>query len=386
MSESQARQFAHELQAFFGGGRCFLLAKGRVGLYVGLRALDLPPRSTVLMPGYTCMVVPSAVQFAGLQPAYVDIDANTYNIDPRQLEAIAPGNVSALIVQHTYGIPCDMTPLAAWASGRGIPLVEDCCHAFGPRFQGRLCGTFGRFAFLSGQWNKPFSTGLGGLLLVNEPALADRVANIVESEASVPGPLKNMLLKAQILAFNLFVEPTTAMRLTTLYRALNRLGVVVGSSSHQELQGEMPRDYLTTMAPCQVRQGLREMARIRENLQHRARLTAFYQAELPRLGFAPLSPPTADDVPLLRYPVRVENKQEILGLAPRARVEIGSWFEIPLHPDGTRMEAFGYRQGMCPQAEAASREVVNLPTHRRVAIADAERTLEFLRKHARPKA
>ena len=64
------------------------------------------------MPGYTCMVVPSAVQFAGLKPIYADIDPATYNLDLQQVEAAARQDISALIVQHTYGIPCNMMPLS----------------------------------------------------------------------------------------------------------------------------------------------------------------------------------------------------------------------------------------------------------------------------------
>ena len=70
-STSQTRPDAllpQKIEEFFGGGRCFLLAKGRVGLYVGLRAMGLPPGAKVLMPGYTCMVVPAAVLYAGLKP------------------------------------------------------------------------------------------------------------------------------------------------------------------------------------------------------------------------------------------------------------------------------------------------------------------------------
>ena len=346
--------------------------------------MNLPQGSSVLMPGYTCMVVPSAVQFAGLKPAYVDIDPATYNLDTRQVESAAPPNVSGLIVQHTYGIPSNMAPLVEWAASRGVPIIEDCCHSFGSKIDGRLCSTFGAFAFMSGQWNKPFSTGLGGILLVNDDALADRVGQIIDRDAFIPGSLKNAVLSAQILAHKILVRPATAIAVMLLYRALNRLGLVVGSSSQQELQGKMPDRYLATMAPCQVRQGLREMARIEENIEHRVRLTAFYQAELPRLGFASLPSSVVDGLPLLRYPVRVANKEEVLSLAGRARVEIGSWFEAPLHPAEIPMEAFGYRVGMCPQAEAAAATTINLPTHPKVGLREAERTLKFLRQCARP--
>ncbi len=146
----------------------------------------------------------------------------------------------------------------------------------------------------------------------------------------------------------------------------------------------MPAGYLTTMAPCQIQRGLCEMAHIDENIRHRKKLTGFYQRELPRIGFAPLARGGADEWPLLRYPVRVRNKAQVLSLAINAGVEIGSWFEVALHPAGTKMEDFGYAAGMCPEAESACRQVINLPTHLKVDQATAERTLKFLRKHAVP--
>jgi dTDP-4-amino-4,6-dideoxygalactose transaminase len=381
---SKPEQFSQEVAGFMGGGRCFLLAKGRVGLYVGLRALQLPRGAKIVMPGYTCMVVPSAVQFAGLDPVYVDIDPVTYNLDPQQLETETRKDIAALIVQHTYGIPCQMAPLSQWAASRSIPVIEDCCHTFGSRYQGRLCGTFGSFAFMSGQWNKPFSTGLGGLLLVHDAEVADRSAHIIATEGHDPGWLKNAVLHAQIVTYRALVRPGSAMLLTSLYRLCNKYGLAIGSSSQGEMKGKMPARYLTTLSPCQVSQGLREMTRIDDHIRHRTRMVAFYQAELPRIGLTPLPSDVAQGLPLLRYPVRVANKQELLDLAARARVEIGSWFEVPLHPAGTQMEWFGYRQGMCPEAEAASREVINLPTHPKVHANAAERTLAFLRKFARP--
>lgn len=383
MNEQCCARLCRQLEVFFGASRGFLFAKGRVGLYAGLRGMNLPRGATLLMPGYTCMVVPSAAQFAGLTPAYVDIDPETYNIRADLLDATPP-DAAALIVQHTYGIPCDMAAIGEWAERRGLPVIEDCCHTFGTKAGGRLCGTFGKFAFMSGQWNKPFSTGLGGMLLVNDSTLADAVERLVQSELKQPGPWTDLLLRCQLIAHDWLVRPSTAMLLTLVYRALNRVGLVRGSSSTKELRGVMPDDYFTAMAPSQVRRGLRELARIDENIRHRMAMTAFYHRELPKIGFAPLRVRGIEEMPLLRYPVRVANKAEVLSRAMRKGVEIGSWFECPLHPEGTRQEDFGYRDGMCPESERAAREVVNLPTHLKVKPATAHHVLEFLRRHAAP--
>jgi hypothetical protein len=80
----------------------------------------------------------------------------------------------------------------------------------------------------------------------------------------------------------------------------------------------------------------------------------------------------------------VANKSEVVAMAKKHAVDIGSWFDAPLHPYGTRMEDFGYRLGMCPEAEIASRQVINLPTGLLVDESTAAKSLQFLRQHARP--
>lgn len=87
---------------------------------------------------------------------------------------------------------------------------------------------------------------------------------------------------------------------------------------------------------------------------------------------------------LLRYPVRVANKLDLLDKAKQARVELGSWFESPLHPlPLSEHHRLDYRVGQCPNAERAAREVVNLPLHQQITPKEAERVLAFFFKHAR---
>jgi perosamine synthetase len=86
---------------------------------------------------------------------------------------------------------------------------------------------------------------------------------------------------------------------------------------------------------------------------------------------------------LFRYPVRVADKVELLEKAKLARVELGSWFESPLHPlPLSEHHRLGYRVGQCPNAERAARETVNLPLHGQVSEKEAERVLRFLLENA----
>jgi len=81
---------------------------------------------------------------------------------------------------------------------------------------------------------------------------------------------------------------------------------------------------------------------------------------------------------MVRYPVRIAEKDKALAEAAKAGIELGSWFECPLHPIETPLEAYDYKIGMCPEAEKASNEVVNLPLHPRADEKTAKRTIEFI--------
>lgn len=377
-------RFEDVIRRFLGSEHVFLFSRGRVGLYAALRCMGLGAGDDVLMPGYTCMVVPTAAMILGIRPVYADIDPATQNVTAQTLEQSVTPNTKAVIVQHTHGIPCGMDPILEWSRGRGLPVIEDCCLAFGSRYKGALCGTFGAAAYFSGQWNKPFSTGLGGMLTVRDGALAQKIRDLTERELIRPGAGRRLLIVLQIALHEWLVTPRTVQRVQAAYRWLSKRNLAAGSSTREEYAGRVPADYFMGMTPEQARKGAREMERLGDNIAHRKRLAAYYGDQLPAAGFGAARLPAGFDPVYVRYPVRVANKREVLQAARREGVEIGSWFESPLHPEGTDLEAFGYRPGQCPEAERAARETVNLPTHRKTPPSEAERLMDFVKKHAKP--
>ena len=86
---------------------------------------------------------------------------------------------------------------------------------------------------------------------------------------------------------------------------------------------------------------------------------------------------TMDPV-MVRYPIRITEKERALAEAAKAGIELGSWFECPLHPIETPLAVYDYQEGMCPEAERASNEVVNLPLHPRAGRRTVARTIDFI--------
>jgi perosamine synthetase len=371
------------IESFFGEGKAYTFWKGRVALYAILKALGVGPGDEVIMPGYTCVMAAGPVMYCGATPLYADIDRGTYNLRVEEVLRLINSRTKVILVQHTYGIPAPIEEICKISAEHGISVVEDCCHTFGGRQDGKLLGTFGKASFFSGQWNKPFNTGLGGIALVNDPDLA---LGVSEQQVNYPPPGRKsaFLLSAQLLAYELLVFPSITPKVTSLFRFLTHKGLVVGSSNSQEFGADIPVGYARKASPVQYRLGRSEILRIEENNKKRKMISELYFHELPKLGYRLPTIPRGSDPIFLRFPVRVENKEEALKEAGKYGVEIGSWFECPLHPMETDQKIFGYTDGQCPEAEKAAAEVINLPTHRRVGDKDIAKTLEYLRKVCRP--
>lgn len=375
---SQPDTYASAFASLIGAQHAFPFWKGRVALYAILRALGVGEGDEVIVPGYTCVMNVNPIYYVGARPIYVDIRSHDYNMDPRAVrDAISP-RTRAVIAQHTYGFPVDFAAINAATSQHDIPIIEDCCLALGSTYHGKKVGTLGRAAYFSSQWNKPYTTGLGGIAVTSDNTLAGKLSNLVRSELLPPPPQAVAALRMQHLIYRAVIYPRTTALAASLFRRLTDLGLVVGSSDNEEYAPMAPEGFFRGMSEFQMRVGLRRIRTIHAAMQHRRRIAQIYDARLTRAGWPPLAfDPGADPV-LVRYPVRVSDKQRALTKAATRGVEIGSWFESPLHPARTSLEAYGYKQGQCPVAERACGQVINLPLHPRVSERTAERTAHFV--------
>ena len=375
----------------FRPDRAVTFWRGRVALYAILKALGIARGDRVVVPGYTCFAVPSAVCFAGAEAVFADIEPSTFNVSletiKSALQAKGGASVKAIIIQHTYGIPAETARIVSWARERGIATIEDCAHVWGSRYRDASgkwlpAGTLADASFYSSQWTKPISTGLGGWVNADDPKLRAGLQHF-RTESCVPASTGEILVLAmQVGVRKLISHPRIDGMLKKIYQALYSRGIVVGTSSKEELRGEIPSQYAKRMSSFQERL-LHRSLRDSRVVMHRRRLKTVYDALLEAAGLPVLCLPAGIDPVLLRYPVRVEHKVRVLAEAKRRRFEIGDWYSHPIdRPQSLSAEVLGYQQGSCPEGELAAREVVNLPMNLNVTEESARRVVEFLKKFA----
>ena len=165
-----------ELASYIGCKYTVALNSGTDALHIALRALDIGEGDEVITTAFTFVATAEAIGIVGARPVFVDIDADTYNIDPAKIEAAITSKTKAIIPVHLYGQPCDMDAIMSIAKKHNLKVIEDCCQAIGSSYKGKRVGTFGDIGCYSFYPTKNLGTmGDGGLCTVNDESLRDRL-------------------------------------------------------------------------------------------------------------------------------------------------------------------------------------------------------------------
>jgi perosamine synthetase len=342
---------------------------GRVGLYGLLGALGVGPGDEVLLQVPTHVVIPNAVRYAGATPVYVDCRLDDYNIDLEQAERQITPRTRALVLQHTFGIPADIDAALELARRRRLVLIEDCVHALGARYRGRPVGSFGLAGIFSTEETKTISSTMGGMVVTDDPDLAARLAAF-QSGCAWPSAWLTAGYLLKLVLYHLLTEPHVHPYPRALYNLFGRRHPLPKATTVEELRGGRPAGYERRLSNAQAALALRQLGRLRENVAHRRAVAEAYRERLAERAFETPRPPAGAEPSFVRYPVLARDKQSALGAAaPRAM--LGTWFDSVLE-EARSLAQLGYQEGSCPRAEAATRHLVNLPTHARVGEADVE--------------
>jgi len=175
---SQVELAEREFARLHGVKHCLAVNSGTMALDICMRAIGLKGGDEVITTPYTFFATSSCILNAGAWPIYVDIDPDTYNIDPRKIEAAITPRTRAILPVHFAGEMCDIEAICDIARRHNIVVVEDAAQAQGVCLQGeRYAGSFGAMSIFSLQASKCLTCGEGGLITTND----DRLAEIVWS-------------------------------------------------------------------------------------------------------------------------------------------------------------------------------------------------------------
>jgi len=309
------KRFETEFAQAFKAVDAVAFPYGRSAQWAFFKAIGIE-NAEIVMPAYTCSVVAHAVTLSGNTPRFIDIDLHDYNMNLDEAEAAITENTRAIIATHTFGYPQDLDRLEAMVSeaearyGHKIWLMQDCCHAFGAEWKGRMIGTSGDVAVYAFNISKIMTSIFGGMLTFQDQALADKVRAWRDGRYHQAHWLKaiqrRLYLLAVYIAFNEKVYGLTWW-LQEKTPLLNRLT----KAYHLDDQIHFPPDYLDRMLDVEAGVGLAQLRKYPQIIQRRRDNALWYDRHLERReGWH--FPPLVEGATYSHYVVRVPDRKPVL--------------------------------------------------------------------------
>jgi dTDP-4-amino-4,6-dideoxygalactose transaminase len=373
-------------------GSAFLFASGREALLAFLRSCSFPNRSEIIVQGYTCVVVPNAIHAAGLVPVYADIEKDTLNLDPEDVEKRITPKTKAVICQHTFGIPAPVERLREICDRHGLLLIEDCAHVL-PDADGpmevmskgdALLLSFGRDKAISGitggaivvrnkqqttNTNQPANESVPANQLTSKPAnervpANELTMNLTREEhqaPELPGGTVLRLLLYPWLYF--FARPLYGLGIGKWKLAAWRMiGLLVPIVTPEEKRGIQGQEVHAMPEAC-AHLILQQFRKLHDINDHRRSLVALYLEACAEHGW-PVLHAIRGDLPLQKFPLFVPDADAIRRRLKRRNIHLDDgWTGCVVCPRSVSKEEAGYRKGSDPRAEEVSASILSLPTH-----------------------
>ncbi|HEY6008734.1 MAG TPA: DegT/DnrJ/EryC1/StrS family aminotransferase, partial [Geobacteraceae bacterium] len=303
--------FEQEAAAYLGAGHAVAVASGTDALHLALAAAGIGAGDEVITSPFTFIATAEAIRYVGATPVFVDIDPQTFNIDPVQIEAAITPKTRAILPVHLFGQPADMAAIEAICQRHGLLLVEDCAQSFGAAIGPRMTGTAGALGCFSFFPSKNLGCyGDGGMVTTNSAELAEQV-RVLRNHGS------KVRYHHSVIGYN---------------------------SRLDEIQAVILRAKLKHIAA--YNEGRRRVA-------HR------YSAQLAGTG---VTPPYEDGKGVHvyhQYTVLTDRRDAIMGALLAAQIASAIYYPIPLH----RQEVFAaeYAGVSLPVAEDVAARCMSLP-------------------------
>ena len=314
----EVKALENEIAAMVGVRSAVGCASGSDALYLALLASEIGPGDEVITTPFTFVATAGSIARTGAKPVFVDIDPDTFNVDPAQIERALTPATKAIMPVHLFGLPADMNPILNIARARKLIVIEDAAQAIGSRYKGEFIGSLGDYGCFSFFPSKNLGgAGDGGLVTTSDPTKADRL-RLLRAHGS------RHKYQYEILGTN--------SRLDALQAAILRV----------------------------------KLKHLSEWTEHRRANARRYSELFRDLGLANHIQWPQEVVGRYhvynQFTIRAKDRDALRSHLNAAKIPTDIYYPSPLHVQPA-FANLGYHQGDFPNAETASREVLALPVY-----------------------
>jgi perosamine synthetase len=326
--------FEKNFASYIGAKYGIACSSGTSALQVGLEALGVSEDDEVITTPFTFIATGNAILYNRAKPVFADIDARTFNIDPVKIKSKITDKTKAVLVVHLYGQPCDMKPIVELCKENNLLLIEDCAQAHGAEYKGVRVGSFGDMSTFSFYATKNMVTGEGGMILTGNDAAAEK-SKVIINQGQV-GKYDHVMV-----GYN--------------YRMMDIQGAI----------------------------GLVQLKKLEKMNKSRDMNARFLTKRLGKLDWIE-TPNVAKGVRHVwhQYTIKVQAglRDDFLKYLNSNGVGARVYYPEPVHLQSV-YKSLGYGEGLCPIAEAMSKQVLSLPVHPNLKKTELEKIVDVVEKY-----
>ena len=335
----KTEEFEHLIAEYVGVKHAVAVSSGTAALHLIVKALGIGPGDEVLVPSFTFVASVNVILYEGAKPVFVEIEPDTYNLDPEDLERRITPRTKAIMVVDVFGHPAEWDEILRIAEKYGLKVIDDSCEALGAEYKGKKLGQFGDAAAFAFYPNKQMTTGEGGMIVTND----DQIAKLCRSLRNQGRREMGAWLEHEWLGYN--------YRMTEMSAAL----------------------------------GVSQLKRIETLLAKRERVAQMYTERLSELEW--IRTPVVRPYVRMSWFVYVVTLVEGMHRDPvmKALAEEGiptRGYFSPVHLQPYVRRRLGTKEGMLPVTESAARRTIALPFHGNMTEAEVDMVVEALERCA----
>lgn len=309
----KVREFEGKFAEFCGVKNAVCVSSGTAAIFLSLLALDIKSGDEVIVPSFSFIASATPVIHLGAKSVFVDIEAETYTLDPEKVEEAVTGRTKAIIPVHLYGHPANMDAILEIAEENSLYVIEDAAQAHGAEYKGRKVGGIGHVACFSFYPSKNMTVcGDGGIVTTNNEEIAEKVRMIRDH-----GRLEKYIFK--IVGYNL---------------------------RFNEIQAAV---------------GIKQLEKLPRWNEARRNIARMYNQALEGLVTTPIEEPWAKHVYHL-YVIRTEKRDELREFLKQQRISTGVHYPVPIHKQPAITSVLGVQPAL-RNTEKFAKEVLSLPIH-----------------------
>lgn len=314
------KAFEKAICDYTGAKYCVAVANATAGLHIAAMAAGIGPGDEAITSPITFLSSANCIAFVGARPVFADIDPETANIDPEEIEKHITDKTKAIIPVHFAGQSCDMERIAAIAKGRNLIVIEDAAHAIGSDYKDVKVGSckYSDMTVFSFHPVKTITTGEGGAVTTNDPELYAKLCAYRAHGTHKDGEMSN-----------------------TWEYEMRELGY----------------NYRITDFQCAL--GRSQLSKLDAFKTRRREIVRYYNENL---GLPHLAEREFSNACFHLYPILVENRRDFYFKAREKGLNLQVHY-IPVHTQPYYRETFGYRKGDYPKAEAYYDRCISLPLY-----------------------